>query len=73
MVKQFQFGTKTGTFDPENLKMKVTNEEDDKSIYSTKSDGVGLKRNITLTGGIAITVGTMIGSGIFISPTGIIG
>lgn len=35
--------------------------------------GVKLKRTMTVYGGIALTVGTMIGSGIFISPTSIIG
>ena len=34
--------------------------------------GVKLERNMTLLGGISLVVGSMIGSGIFISPTGII-
>jgi len=35
--------------------------------------GVKLERNMTVLGGISLVVGTMIGSGIFVSPTGIIG
>ena len=36
------------------------------------NEGVKLQRNMTVWGGISLVVGTMIGSGIFISPTGII-
>ncbi|CBY24423.1 unnamed protein product [Oikopleura dioica] len=44
------------------------------SIISKASSagGVKLQRNLTVWGGIALVVGTMIGSGIFVSPTGIL-
>ena len=38
----------------------------------SSAGGVKLQRNLTVWGGIALVVGTMIGSGIFISPTGIL-
>ena len=39
---------------------------------SKNENGVQLKRNLSVVGGISIVVGTMIGSGIFVSPTGVI-
>ena len=41
-------------------------------ITGISRGGVKLQRNLTVWGGISLVIGTMIGSGIFVSPTGII-
>ena len=42
------------------------------SSSSSPTEGVKLKKNVDLFSGIALIVGTMIGSGIFVSPTGLL-
>ncbi|CAH8588735.1 unnamed protein product [Schistosoma curassoni] len=46
--------------------------DDDVTVVVDKPDDVKLKRSIGIVTGITILVGSMIGSGIFVSPTGIL-
>ncbi|XP_061163232.1 large neutral amino acids transporter small subunit 1-like [Saccostrea echinata] len=47
-------------------------KEDSVSIERDSDDGVQLKRRITLFNGVAIIVGSIVGSGIFVTPKGVL-
>lgn len=44
----------------------------EKMLSAAGGDAVALKKNITLLNGVAIVIGTIIGSGIFITPAGVV-
>lgn len=54
---------------PNDLSEATSGGSDDTEIKSDEK--IGLERKLTLMNGVTIIIGTIVGSGIFIAPTGV--
>lgn len=57
---------------PDALKRRRITSEMEEEQEDADTSGVRLRRSVTLFNGVSIIVGCIIGSGIFIAPTGVL-